>query len=89
MLSWDVCGLNSPAKRCSVFHQTSKADSIFLQEPRLKIEDQKRLHKPRISQIFHSKLYIKVRDVAILINNRITFIVSDIKSDVNKKNASL
>ena len=85
MLSWNVKGLNSPVKRCRVFNhiKTLKADIIFLQETHLKNEDHKRLKNKCISQIYHSKFNSRARGVAILINNKIQFTVSEIKLDVN------
>lgn len=84
-ISWNVKGMNAPVKRSRVFSHLKqlKADVLFLQETNLRLEDHIRLRKTWVDHIFHSKFNSRSRGVAILINKRIQFTLTDIIADPN------
>lgn len=75
-ISWNVKGINNPIKRTRVFtHLKSlNADVMYLQETHLRLNEQIKLKKPWIGQIFCSKHSDKTRGTAILIKKGIPFI---------------
>ena len=82
-VSWNVKGLNGPIKRSKVFLQLKrlKPDVVFLQETHLRLSDHTRLRSNWVGQYFHSNLDSRTRGVAILINKRLNFVLSDSKVD--------
>jgi len=82
-LSWNVKGLNGPIKRARIFQQLKrlKPDVAFLQETHLRRSDHARLRTNWVSQCFHSAFNARSRGVAILINKRLNFTVSDVSAD--------
>lgn len=65
-----------------------KVDIIFLQEKHLYDSDQRRLSRPWIGQIFHSKFSLKTRGAAKLIRKNVHFTHSDVLADINSRYVS-
>lgn len=85
LISWNVKGLNHPAKRNKVFSHLKQLEVgiAFLQETHLRDSDQWRLNRVWSGQIFHSHFGGTARGTAILIDRNISFEPTNIISDRN------
>ena len=85
IINWNVKGLNQAVKRKRVLShlQHLGVGIAFLQETHLPNQDQSKIHKEWVGQMFHSQFNCKGRGVAILIHKKIPFIVSNTILDPN------
>ena len=83
LVSWNVRGLNHPAKRSKVFSHLNKlkSDIVYLQETKLVNKDHSRLNRGGFTQIYHSEFNGKGRGVAILLRQDIQFEKSNVIRD--------
>lgn len=83
LISWNIKGILHPIKRSPVFaHLKSlNPEIIFLQETHLRINEQARLERGWIEQIFCSKYEDRSRGTAILIKKGIPFVPTKVISD--------
>lgn len=77
--------MNAPVKRTKIMTHVKdlNADIMLLQETHLCDSDHRKLNRPWIGQIFHSKFNLKTRGTAILIRSRIDFVPDTIITDSN------
>lgn len=75
IVSLNTGGLNASIKRTRMMTHIKNimADIMFIQETHLRNSDQKKLNRPWISHLFHSKFNLKTRGVAILIRKKCEF----------------
>lgn len=86
LVSWNVTGIGNPVNRTKEYSHLKhlNTDIAFLQETHLQNKDQTKLSCPWIRNIFHSGFSSKARGVSIIIiNKRIQFSHTMIKSDIN------
>lgn len=85
MISLNTGGLNASVKRTKIMThiKSLNADIMFIQETHLCDTDQRKLNRPWIGQIFHSKFNLKTRGAAILIKRNVQFTSTSITSDPN------
>lgn len=80
IVSLNVGGLNAAIKRTKIMTHIKNlnADIVFLQETHLQNSDHRKLNRPWISQVFHSKFNLKTRGTAILIKKNVQFTPTNI-----------
>ena len=82
IVSYNVKGLNHPAKRKKVLTQLKgfKCDIAMLQETHLTEEETKKLKRDWVGQVFGSS-FKKRRGAAILIKQGVHFVAEEVRSD--------
>lgn len=85
IISLNTGGLNAPTKRTKIMTHVKdlNADIMLLQETHLCESDHRKLKRPWIEQIFHSKFNLKTRGTAILLRSRIDFVPDTTITDSN------
>ena len=83
LVSWNVRGMNHPAKRSKVFSHLNKLKSeiVYLQETKLVNKDHSKLIRGGFTQVYHSDFNAKGRGVAILLHRDVQFEMSHVIKD--------
>lgn len=84
-VSWNVKGLNIPAKSGKILShlQSLKGDICFLQETHLRSREISRIKKPWMGHLFHSRYSERARGAAIIIHRDVVFELNTTLTDPN------
>uniref|UniRef100_A0A3B4D1Q7 exodeoxyribonuclease III n=1 Tax=Pygocentrus nattereri TaxID=42514 RepID=A0A3B4D1Q7_PYGNA len=81
IISWNISGISSPAKRTKVLNRLNSLESCFIQETHLTESESPTLTAKWIGQTYHSVCNLKKCGTSILIRKDISFISSYILTD--------